>query len=190
MDPGLVAGAGGHRVDDHGVLPGGSFHFQNYRGYDALQTGLLFLPVALATMAGATIAGRVLFRLGSRLLGVVGLLIGGIGMWVAAGAGESLVMAAGIGLAAAGTGAVFVVASATALGQVSPSEAGIASGIVSTFHEFGASLGAAVTSSIAAASLAGTSQAGTSRAFTTAAVVAAVTALVTLAIAPGRQAAP
>jgi EmrB/QacA subfamily drug resistance transporter len=42
----------------------GSFYFQNYRGYNALQTGLLFLPVALATMAGATVAGRVLARLG------------------------------------------------------------------------------------------------------------------------------
>jgi sugar phosphate permease len=84
---------------------------------------------------------------------------------------------------------VFVVASATALGQVSPHQAGLASGIVSTFHEFGAALGAAVVSSMAAASLAGTSPAGFSRGFTTAAIVAAVAALVTLVIAPGRQAA-
>jgi EmrB/QacA subfamily drug resistance transporter len=164
----------------------GSFDLQRLRGYDALETGLLFLPVALATMAGATVAGRVLARLGPRLLGAAGLAVGAIGMVVAAGAGGTVAMVAGVGVAAAGTGAVFVVASATALGQVSPFEAGIASGIVSTFHEFGASLGAAVTSSIAAASLAGTSPAGASRAFTTAAVVAAATALVTLAVAPGR----
>jgi MFS family permease len=168
----------------------GSFYFQNYRGYNALQTGLLFLPVALATMAGATIAGRVLARLGPRLLGAAGLAVGGIGMWVAATVDGSSAMVAGISLAAAGTGAVFVVASATALGQVRPHEAGLASGIVSTFHEFGAALGAAVVSSIAATSLAGTSPAGFSRGFTTAAVVAAVTALVTLAVAPGRQAPP
>jgi hypothetical protein len=104
-------------------------------GYTLAFGGLLFLPIALATMAGA----------------------------------------------------VFVVASATALGQVSPSGAGTASGIVSTFHEFGAALGAAVASSIAATSLAGTSPAGFSRGFTTAALVAAATALVTLAVAPGRQ---
>jgi hypothetical protein len=104
-------------------------------GYTLAFGGLLFLPVALATMAGA----------------------------------------------------VFVVASATALGQVGPHEAGLASGIVSTFHEFGAALGAAVVSSIAATSIAGTSSAGFSRGFITAAVVAAVAALVTLAIAPGRQ---
>jgi MFS family permease len=166
----------------------GSFYFQNYRGYDALRTGLLFLPVALATMAGSTIAGRILAGLGPRLLGAAGLAVGGIGMGVAASVDEPIAMVAAVSLAAAGTGAVFVVASATALGQVAPAEAGIASGIVSTFHEFGASLGAAVVSSLAAASLAGTSPAGFSRGFTTAAVVAAVTAVVTLAVAPGRQA--
>jgi EmrB/QacA subfamily drug resistance transporter len=168
----------------------GSFYFQSYRGYNALQTGLVFLPVALATMAGSAIAGRVLARLGPRLLGAAGLGVGGIGMWAAATVDGPIAMVVAISIAAAGTGAVFVVASATALGQVSPAEAGIASGIVSTFHEFGASLGAAVVSSIAAASLAGTSSAGFARGFATAAVVAAVTALATLAIAPGREASP
>jgi EmrB/QacA subfamily drug resistance transporter len=165
----------------------GSFYLQRHQGYGALQTGLLFLPVALATMAGATVAGRVLARLGPRLLGTAGLVAGGIGMGVAAAADGPTALVAGVSLAAAGTGAVFVVASATALGQVGPSEAGLASGIVSTFHEFGASLGAAVISSIAATSLAGTSPAGFSRGLATATAVAAVTALVTLAIAPGRQ---
>ena len=158
----------------------GSFYFQRYRGHDALETGLLFLPVALATMAGSTIAGRVLARFGPRLLGAVGVGGGAIGMWVAATAGGSAAMVAGIGLAGAGTGVVFVVASATALGQVGPHEAGLASGIVSTFHEFGAALGAAVVSSMAATSLAGTNPAGFSRGFTTAAVVAAATALLLL----------
>jgi len=160
----------------------GSFYFQRYRGHDALETGLLFLPVALATMAGSTIAGRVLARFGPRLLGAVGLGGGAIGMWVAATAGGSAAMVAGIGLAGAGTGVVFVVASATALGQVGPHEAGLASGIVSTFHEFGAALGAAVVSSMAATSLAGTSPAGFSRGFTTAAVVAAATALLLIVL--------
>jgi EmrB/QacA subfamily drug resistance transporter len=168
----------------------GSFWFQNYRGYNALQTGLLFLPVALATMAGSTVAGRVLARLGPRLLGAAGLVVGGTGMWIAATVDGPVAMVAGIGVGAAGIGAVFVVAAATALGQVGPTEAGLASGIVSTFHEFGAALGAAVVSSIAAASLAGTNPAGFSRAFATAAIVAAVAALVTLAIAPGRQVPP
>jgi sugar phosphate permease len=166
----------------------GSFSLQRYHGYNALRTGLLFLPVALATMAGATVAGRVLARLGPRLLGAAGLAVAGIGMGAAATVDGAAAMVAAVSLAAAGTGVVFVIASATALGQVGPAEAGIASGIVSTFHEFGAALGAAVVSSIAATSLAGTSPAGFSRGFTTAAVVAAATAVVTLAVAPGRPA--
>jgi len=119
----------------------GSFSFQRYHGYNALRTGLLFLPVALATMAGATIAGRVLARLGPRLLGAAGLAVAGIGMGAAATVDGAAAMVAAVSLAAAGTGVVFVIASATALGQVGPAEAGIASGIVSTFHEFGAALG-------------------------------------------------
>ena len=165
----------------------GSFYLQRHRGHDALETGLLFLPVALATMTGSTVAGRVLARLGPRLLGAVGLGVGAIGMWVAATAGGSVAMVVGISVAGAGTGVVFVVASATALGQVSPHEAGLASGIVSTFHEFGAALGAAVVSSMAATSLAGASPAGYSRGFATAAVFAAVTALALLVLSRPKQ---
>jgi sugar phosphate permease len=99
----------------------------------------------------------------------------------------------GVTIAAAGTGAMFVVASATALGQVAPEEAGIASGIVSTFHEFGASLGAAAISSIAATSLAATSLAGADlegfrSGFITAAVVAVIAGVLAAIVTPGRPA--
>src|SRR3990170_2305832 len=67
--------------------------------------------------------------------------------------------------------------SATALGHIAAHEAGITSGIVSTFHEFGASLGAAVISSVAAASLAGTTTRGFQAGFTLACVAAVVAGL-------------
>jgi hypothetical protein len=47
-------------------------------------TGLLFLPVALATMAGAMAAGHVIGRTGSRALGVSGLLLAAVGMTIPA----------------------------------------------------------------------------------------------------------
>ena len=84
-----------------------------------------------------------------------GLVVAAAGMAVPAVSMHPAAVVAGVAFAAAGTGAMFVVASATALGQVAPHEAGIASGIVSTFHEFGASIGAAAVSSVAAASLVG-----------------------------------
>jgi EmrB/QacA subfamily drug resistance transporter len=165
----------------------GTFYLQHYRGYGALHTGLLFLPVALATMVGANAAGRIIGRTGARALGVLGLLVAAAGMAIPASSDGTAAMVAGVSLAAAGTGAVFVVASATALGQVDPHESGLASGIVSTFHEFGASLGAALVSSIAAASIAGTSTAGFSRGFTTGAIIAVTAALLALFITPSAR---
>ncbi|MGW3615206.1 MFS transporter [Micromonospora sp. NPDC005163] len=165
----------------------GTFYLQDHRGYGALRTGLLFLPVALATMVGASSAGRVIGRAGARALAVLGLLVAAAGMAIPALWEGTLTMVIGVSIASAGTGAVFVVASATALGQVQPHEAGLVSGIVSTFHEFGASLGAAVVSSVAAASIAGTSTTGFARGFTTGAVIAVTAAVLALILTPNAR---
>jgi EmrB/QacA subfamily drug resistance transporter len=162
----------------------GTFYLQDYRGFNALQTGLLFLPVALATMVGANAAGRVVARMGPRALGVLGLLVAAVGMAAPALWDATTALVVGVSVASAGTGAVFVVASATALGQVAAEESGLASGIVSTFHEFGASLGAALVSSIAAASITGASTTGFSDGFATVAVLAAVAAALAAVITP------
>lgn len=164
----------------------GTFYFQRALGYGALHTGLLFLPVALATMLGANLTGRAISRLGARPLAVVGLLTGAVGMAAPALWMGPVAVVVGVTVAAAGTGAVFVVASAIALGQVAPHEAGVASGIVSTFHEFGASIGAAVVSSVAAASLVGDTLTGFENGFIVAAVAAGVAAIVAAVLTPGR----
>ncbi|MGW4800803.1 MFS transporter, partial [Nonomuraea sp. NPDC004297] len=111
-----------------------------------------------------------------------------LGMAVSALSMTPVGIVAGVSVAAAGTGALFVVASATALGQVAPHEAGIASGIVSTFHEFGASLGAAAVSSVAAASLAGDTLSGFTSGFTVAAIAAAAGVVIAALVTPGRPA--
>ncbi|MET7951955.1 hypothetical protein [Micromonospora sp. NPDC005324] len=162
----------------------GTFALQQHYGYGALTTGLLFLPSALSTMLGAQAAGRVIGRTGARTLAVAGLTVAAAGLAVPAIWTGAAPLVAGMAVAAAGTGTLFVVSAATALGQVAAHEAGLASGIVSTFHEFGASVGAAVVSSVAAVSIAGTGTGGFSRGFTTAAIVAVVTAVAALAITP------
>ncbi|HEU5027972.1 MAG TPA: MFS transporter [Spirillospora sp.] len=164
----------------------GTFYFQHGRDYGALRTGLLFLPVAGATMLGANLTGRAIAKAGARLPGVAGLLTTAAGMALPALSMRPATVVAGIAIAGAGTGAIFVVASATALGQVAPHESGIASGIVSTFHEFGASIGAAVISSVAAASIAGDTLSGFTDGFVLAAVAAAVAALAAAVLTPGR----
>jgi hypothetical protein len=92
-------------------------------------------------------------------------------------------------VAALGLGAVFVGASTTALANVAHHEAGIASGILSTFHEFGAALGVAVTSSLAVVSITGTAGEGIDQGLTFAAVAAAASALLTLVSVPAAKAA-
>jgi EmrB/QacA subfamily drug resistance transporter len=164
----------------------GTFYYQHARGFGALQTGLLFLPVAVSTMLGANLTGRAIARAGARRLGVAGLLAAAIGMAVPALSMHPATVVVGTAIAGAGTGAIFVVASATALGQVAPHESGIAAGIVSTFHEFGASIGAAVISSVAAASLIGDTLSGFTNGFILAAVASAAAAVAAAVLTPGR----
>ncbi|WP_166353022.1 MFS transporter [Phytoactinopolyspora limicola] len=166
----------------------GTFYFQHARGYGAMHTGLLFLPIALATMAGANLTGRTITRLGARTLAVTGLFVTAAGMAVPALSLHPVSVAVGVSIAASGIGAVFVVASATALGQVAPHEAGVASGIVSTFHEFGAAGGAAIISSVAAASLVGDTLTGYTNGFVAAAVTAGVAAIAAARLTPRRNA--
>lgn len=175
-----------------GVFFLGSFYLQNHQDHGALMTGVLFLPVALVTMAAATGAGRVLGRHGARVLAVVALAVTAAGFLVPVLWSGTTAMVTGVSIAASGLGALFVVASATALGHVAPHEAGVTSGIVSTFHEFGASVGAAAVSSAAAAGIAAhtgtaTAAAGFDDAFLVATGIAAVAAVIALWLIPSRS---
>lgn len=163
----------------------GTFYFQQYAGHGPLVTGLLFLPIAAATMTGANLGGRFIGTLGARTMGVMGMLVAAAGLAVPALWPTTASTTIGVSFGAFGIGALFVVASATALGQIGPEEAGIASGLLSTFHEFGASVGVATVSSLAAISLAaGGGDAGFQQAFGVAAVAAVVAAAVSFAAIP------
>jgi EmrB/QacA subfamily drug resistance transporter len=165
----------------------GTFYFQQSAGHGPLVTGLLFLPVALATMAGANLGGRLIARVGARQLGAGGMLIAAGGLLVPALWTTTAATTIGVTFGAFGIGALFVVASATALGQVDPQEAGVASALLSTFHEFGASLGVATVSSVAALSLAGGGDAGFRQAFIAAAIAALVAAVISAVVIPARD---
>jgi EmrB/QacA subfamily drug resistance transporter len=165
----------------------GSFYLQHFQGYGALRTGLLFLPIAVATIIGAQAAGHVIGRLGARWVAVTGLTVTAIGTAVPAFWDGPALTVAGISVGAAGIGAAFVAASTTTLAQVAPQEAGLASGLLSTFHEFGAAFGVAVVSSIAAASITGHSDVGFTRGFAFAAIAAAVSAVLALMVVPATK---
>ena len=96
-------------------------------------------------------------------------------------------------LAAFGIGPVFVTAMTTTMANVPPEEAGVASGVVTTFHELGGSVGVAVMSTIAAASLAAPRVAGIdgfSDGYLACAIAAGVSALVALLLVPAGKPQP
>lgn len=164
----------------------GSFYLQHFQGYSALTTGLLFLPVAVGTIIGAHSAGHGIGHLGPRPVAGTGLAIAAAGAAIPAIWISPAAVVAGISVAAAGLGATFVAATTTALAEVRQHEAGLTSGIITTFHELGAAVGVAVVSTIAAASLlsGAVNVTGFSSAFTFSAAVAAVGAVAALLVVP------
>jgi MFS family permease len=126
-------------------------------GLTALRTGLVFLPVAVATIIGAQTAGHLVARIGGRPVAAAGFALAAIGMALLAGApadGDAVTtVLPGFTLAAAGLGMAFVTATITAMAQVDPHRAGMVSGVVNTAHELGAALGVALVSTIAGASV-------------------------------------
>jgi MFS family permease len=166
-----------------------SLYFQHVRGFSALKTGLLFLPVAVAITIGAQLAAHLIGKVGGRSVAVVSLLL------TAAGAGllSQLSVAGnvyldvlpGFLLAALGIGPVFVTATTTTLANVPHGEAGVASGVVNTFHELGGSIGVAVVSTVAAASIASTSEiSGFTDAYVLCGITAVVAALIAVVLVP------
>ena len=166
-----------------------SLYFQHVRGFGALRTGLLFLPVALAITLGAQLAAHLIGRVGGRVIAVASFLLvaGGAGL-LSRLSGDGNVyteVLPGFLVAALGIGPAFVTATTTTLANVPPAESGVASGVINTFHELGGSIGVAVVSTVAAGGIASTSDfAGFANAYLLCAVTAAAAALVAAALVP------
>jgi MFS family permease len=144
------------------------------------------LPAALATIAGSHPAAQAVSRLRPRPIAAVGFSLAAVGTLLLsrlpADAVVLVELLPGLLLATAGLGAGFVVATTTAMAHVDQAQAGVTSGLLSTGHELGASLGVAVVSTIAAASVTSDPLAGRppvggfNRAFLAGALLAAVAA--------------
>ncbi len=166
----------------------GSVYLQHVRGFSPMRTGLVFLPVAVAVGVGAHLGSRLVGRIGSRTTAVSGMAIAAAGTIPLTRLSESGSvygsLLPGFVIASLGIGAVFVTATTTALAMVEHHEAGLASGVVNTFHEVGGSMGVAVVSAVAASGFEGGSASGFADAFTVCAVGAAASALVALWLVP------
>jgi EmrB/QacA subfamily drug resistance transporter len=167
----------------------GSQYLQHFRGLSALQTGLFFLPAAVAMMVGAIAAGRLIGTVGTRPVAVVGLVLVAIGngllIGLSADSNVSIEALPGVVVFALGGGPLFVCATTSALGHVGPHEAGLVSGVVYTFHELGAAICVAMASTVAATGLTPIpSVEGFTDAFTVFTVVAAVAGMLALGAVP------
>jgi EmrB/QacA subfamily drug resistance transporter len=166
----------------------GSVYLQHVRAFSPLKTGLLFLPVAVATGLGAHLASRLVGRVGSRAVAVGGMAIAAVGSVpltrLSADGSVYTGLLPGFVIASMGLGTVFVTATTTALGMIDHHEAGLASGVVNTFHEVGGSIGVAVVSTVAASGIESGSVGGFTDAFTVCAVAAAASAAVALGLVP------
>src|SRR5215218_8510348 len=96
-----------------------SLYLQRLHGYTALGTGLVFLPAALATIAGSHLAAQAVSRLRPRPIAAVGFSLAAVGTLLLsrlpADAVVLVELLPGLLLATAGLGAGFVVATTTAM---------------------------------------------------------------------------
>jgi EmrB/QacA subfamily drug resistance transporter len=131
----------------------GSFALQHVHHYSALHVGVAFLPVAVATVAGAHTGSRVLAHVNARHVAISGLALAGVGYAIAAFWAQPVALLAGLSIATLGIGATFVTAFTASLSGTQPVEAGLRSALVNTFHELGGAAGVAVLSSVVGAGL-------------------------------------
>jgi EmrB/QacA subfamily drug resistance transporter len=131
----------------------GSLYLQQVLALSPLETGLVFLPMALAIFACASQAGKVVGRAGVRSVLGCGLLLMAAGMAMTAriqpsGSAVQYILLPGL-LTAVGIGFSVVASTIAATQGAEPGRAGLASGLVNTSRQVGGGLGLAVVISIA-----------------------------------------
>jgi EmrB/QacA subfamily drug resistance transporter len=132
-----------------------SLYMQQVLGFDALETGIAYLPLALMIIVSAGVASQLTTRFGFKPVLITGYLMLSAGLvWfsqVSAGGSyvgdvlfPSLVVGFGLGLA-------FVPVTIAAVMGTKPAEAGLASGLINTSQQVGGALGLGILSAIATA---------------------------------------
>jgi len=166
-----------------------SLYLQRVLGTGALETGLAFLPFAAAIGLGVHAAGHVITRVGVRIPLGAGFAVVAAGMLLLSGVGADGgylgdvlpgMLVAGVGL-----GTILVSVSVSVLTGAAEDESGMLSGLTTTGHEVGGSLGIAVLVSVATAGAGGAG--GIGDAFLVAAAIAGVASVAALVILPSAR---
>jgi EmrB/QacA subfamily drug resistance transporter len=127
----------------------GALYLQRVLGYDAIEVGLAFLPVALGIAAlSLRWAARLMMRFGAKATLLGGLALVAAGLIVFRGAPEDAVYVTQVLpamlLLGVGAGLVFPALMTLAMSAATPEDSGLASGLVNTTQQVGGALGLAV----------------------------------------------
>jgi EmrB/QacA subfamily drug resistance transporter len=181
-----------------------TLYLQQVLGYNALKTGVAYLPLSLTLIGSSALASRVLDRFTPKPVLVAGLLIATVGFALftrlqADGdyAGHVLpamvVMAVGLGMS-------FVPITIAATTGVAAEDSGLASGLLNTTQQVGGSLGLAVLSAISTSRITTALEGGSTLpaalthgftgAFTVSAILCAAAAVLAMVLLPGRRREP
>ena len=147
------------------ALAGGYYVLTTYvqpvLGYNAIEAGLAFLPLTLASMIGSgKLAPTMLAKIGMRATLSLGMVINGVGIGLTAivmtSHGSFYALLPGSIIWGIGGGFVFVSVYASAGSGVSAAEQGVAGAMASTAQQVGGAVGLAVLVAIANSTFKGT----------------------------------
>jgi EmrB/QacA subfamily drug resistance transporter len=133
----------------------GSLYLRRILGYDPLQIGLAFLPVAVVMgTLSVRYTDRLVMRFGARatMFPGLGLIAAGLALFALAPAGGGyLIHIFPVALlVGGGAGLSFPALMALAMSSATPQDAGLASGLVNTTAQIGGALGLAVLATVSA----------------------------------------
>jgi EmrB/QacA subfamily drug resistance transporter len=136
-----------------------SLYVQGVLGKSPLAAGLSFLPLALSTAAGAHLGARVVGQFGVRVTMAGAFLVATAGAFFLAGLGAagsySAEVLPGMIVVGLGVGALMVCGGLSILTGARQEEAGMLSGLNTTGHEIGGTLGIAAIVTVATAGAGG-----------------------------------
>jgi EmrB/QacA subfamily drug resistance transporter len=131
----------------------GVLYFQQIKGYNALESGVAFLPMTLGIIGGSALSQRLIARFGPVAVLAGGLALGAAGLlWMTTltpGASYAAGFFPGVALLALGIGNAFVPLTLVATGGIDADDQGLASGLFNTSQQIGGALGLAVLSTVA-----------------------------------------
>jgi EmrB/QacA subfamily drug resistance transporter len=130
-----------------------SLYMQQVLGYDALEAGLAYLPLAVSIVVASGVASPLVTRVGPKPVLLVGLVLMSAALvWLSGVSVGGSFLADILGpsmLAGIGLGLSYVPLTVAAVSGIRADDAGLASGLINTAQQIGGAIGLAVLATVA-----------------------------------------